>query len=278
MQLREILAIVTGPGDEHVVDLAEQIVDQNSGRLSMLVVNWIPTLPLLIEGGSVAAIWKELSISAQRELEQEVGKVKAKLSHTRDSANMRSALLDPASTQSAAGLHARYADLAVVGRPNKAATRHAHGLVEGVLFQSGRPALIAPPEWRRQTVGRRVLIAWKPTREAARALGEAEHFLLDAEDVTLAMVDAEPTEHGYGFVPGEDIAAHLVARGADVDLVNLDSTGGGEARAILDQAAAIGADLIVMGGYGHNRMSEFVFGGVTRDMLRASTVPILMAH
>jgi nucleotide-binding universal stress UspA family protein len=165
-----------------------------------------------------------------------------------------------------------------VGRPTQANAEGSHALVEGALFYSGRPVLIAPPEWKRRQIGKRVLVCWKPTREAARAVGDADDFLLNASKVTVATVDARPSADAYGPVPGADLAAHLARRGVTAEVANLDSLGHSETWAILDQAVAIDADLIVMGGYGHSRMGEFLFGGMTRDMLRTSTAPLLLAH
>ena len=137
---------------------------------------------------------------------------------------------------------------------------------------------IVPQDWKQRQIGQSVLIAWKPTREAARALADAEDFIACADRVTVVTIDAESSEEGYGAQPGADIAAHLASREAKIELLNLASAGRGEARAVLDQALAVDADLIVMGGYGRPRMSEFIFGGVTRDMVHGATVPVLMSH
>jgi nucleotide-binding universal stress UspA family protein len=91
-------------------------------------------------------------------------------------------------------------------------------------------------------------------------------------------VDAKPSENGYGDHPGADITAHLARRGLKVELVNLDSLGRSHAQTIQDHAIAVKADLVVMGGYGRSRLSEFIFGGLTREMLQTSDIPVLMAH
>jgi nucleotide-binding universal stress UspA family protein len=147
-----------------------------------------------------------------------------------------------------------------------------------VVFGSGRPAIAVPPKWKPAPIGRKVLVCWKPTREAARALADADHFLTTAEKVGIVTVDAKPSIAGYGDQPGADITAHLARRGISPELFNLASSGRTEAKAVLDQAVAMGADLIVMGAYGRSRVSEFIFGGMTREMLRTSTVPLLLSH
>jgi nucleotide-binding universal stress UspA family protein len=99
-----------------------------------------------------------------------------------------------------------------------------------------------------------------------------------SEAVTVVTVDAKPKMFGHGDQPGANIAAHLQRRGLKADVRNVDSMGRSAAAAILEEAKALDADLVVMGGYAHSRLRELVFGGATRDLLRVATVPILMAH
>lgn len=145
------------------------------------------------------------------------------------------------------------------------------------MFDSGRPVIVVPSAWKTGTIGKNVLIAWKPTREAVRAVADADEFLMQAQTVSVVTVDAKPSQ-GYSEQPGADIAAHLAFRGAKTRLFNLDSAGRSETRTILMQARDIGADLIVMGGYGRSRLSEMIFGGVTREMLKSADVPVFMSH
>jgi len=91
-------------------------------------------------------------------------------------------------------------------------------------------------------------------------------------------VDAKPKMFGHGDQPGANIAAHLSRRGLPAEVRNVDSMGRSAALAILEEAGALQADLVVMGGYAHSRLRELVFGGATRELLRAAAVPLLMAH
>jgi nucleotide-binding universal stress UspA family protein len=278
MRYRDILSIVTGRADEHVISLTEQLAEQNAAYVSTLVVNWRPSATAVMDPWTIEPVWSDLIAGAEKHLATAVADVQTRLERDQDVQKPESMLLDIGGARMAVGSRARHSDLAIVGRPAKTNAEGSHALVEGALFHSGRPVLVAPPEWKRRQVGKRVLVCWKPTREAARALGDADDFLLNASKVTVATVDARPSGEGYGPVPGADIAAHLARRGVTVEVANLDSLGRDETWAILDQALAIDADLIVMGGYGHSRMGEFIFGGVTRDMLKASAVPLFLAH
>jgi nucleotide-binding universal stress UspA family protein len=178
-----------------------------------------------------------------------------------------------------AAVHARYADVAVMTRPaDGAGIEMREEIVEGVLFYSGRPALIAPPGWKGDYIAKRAVVAWDASREATRALSEADDILEFSEKVTVLTVDAKPKAFGHGDQPGANIAGHLQRRGLNADVHNVESKGRAPAEAILEEADRLGADLLVMGGYAHSRLRELVFGGATRDLLRVAHIPVLMAH
>ncbi|HVV31766.1 MAG TPA: universal stress protein, partial [Vitreimonas sp.] len=149
-------------------------------------------------------------------------------------------------------------------------------IFEGALFRSGRPLVLVPRAWKRGTLGDTVLIAWKPTREATRAIADAAPFISGAKTVTIATVDGELDDDRQE--PGYDVSRQLAGAGANVAVRNIASQGRATEIAIADEARALGADLIVMGGYGHARIAEFVFGGVTRSLSRDCPVPVLMSH
>lgn len=149
---------------------------------------------------------------------------------------------------------------------------------EGVLFGSGRPVLLVPPSWKGLELGRNVVVAWNGKREAARALADAAPLLDKADLVTIMTVDAQPSVDGVGPAPGADIAAHLARRGLRVEVRNLDGLGRDSSDILMEGAARIGADLIVMGGYGRARLREWIFGGVTRAVIENAQVPVFMSH
>lgn len=171
-------------------------------------------------------------------------------------------------------LSARYADLVIAGQPEPqeaAGSRLAGELVLG----AGRPVLFVPYAGRFADAGRRVLIAWNASREAARAVTDALPILTRADSVEVVAF-APGGDHGE--IPGADLAHYLARHGvkaaASRDLAPDVEIG---AR-ILSRAADAGADLIVMGGYGRSRLRELVLGGATKSILEAMTAPVLMAH
>jgi nucleotide-binding universal stress UspA family protein len=176
-------------------------------------------------------------------------------------------------------LHARYADLMILGQPDpdddSAGGRH---LPERVVLGSGRPALMLPYIGARLTIGQRVAIAWDASREAARAVADAMPFLAQARAVTVVLVNPRPSWLGHGAEPGADIALHLARHGIKVEVKRIEAPDLDPADALLAHIADDSIDLLVMGLYGHSRLRETVLGGVSRKMLQSMTVPVLMAH
>lgn len=176
-------------------------------------------------------------------------------------------------------LHARYADLAILGQvnPDHPPRGSAAEIVQHVLLASGRPVLAIPYIARSGPIGRNVLVGWNGSREAARALNDAIPFIAGAQAVTVLAINPRQGIGGDGDVPAADIALHLARHGLRVTADHI-LTEIGEGDALLDYAADRGCDLVVVGGYGHSRLHEFVLGGVTRRLLRSMTVPVLLSH
>ena len=182
-------------------------------------------------------------------------------------------------------LHARYADLAIVGQPNSQDKRSdgSDGIPATMLLSSGRPALVVPFAGRFETVGEHVLVAWNATREAARALNDALPLLRTARLVTVLAInpdrwmDASPNVSS-GDLASADISLHLARHGVKAEAAHTVAKDISAGEALLSYASDIGADLIVAGAYGHSRMRELAFGGVTRTLLNEMTVPVLFSH
>jgi nucleotide-binding universal stress UspA family protein len=179
---------------------------------------------------------------------------------------------------SAATLFARLArrfDIAVVGQARRETGPAEELLIEGALFDSGRPMIVVPYIQKRGLKLERVLACWDGGRTAARAIGDAMPFLERAGSVELVIV----AEHGKNDeITGANMAEHLSRHGVAVEVKRITKGDIDVRDAILSYAADRDADFIVMGGYGHSRLREFVLGGVTRGILATMTVPVLMSH
>jgi len=180
----------------------------------------------------------------------------------------------------AAVAHARSGDLFVMGQaePGDSEQRFDGELLTTTILSSGRPVLVVPYTGPPATMGTHVLVAWDGGREAARAVADAMPFLERARQVTLMAArpaDADRSEDDVALAQGVAyLRAHGIAAGVSIE--GDAETGVGER--LLSRAADLGADLVVMGAYAHPRLRSVVLGGVTRTMLRAMTVPVLMSH
>ncbi len=173
------------------------------------------------------------------------------------------------------GRIARRFDLAVVGQaqPEKGAAEEL--MIEGALFESGRPVIVVPYIQKQGLTLERVMACWDGGARAARAIADAMPLLERAKAVDLVIV----TEHGkHDEITGANMSEHLARHGVTVEVKRIAKGDIHVQDAILDYVADSGADFIVMGGYGHSRLREFILGGVTRSILASMTVPVLMSH
>ncbi len=126
--------------------------------------------------------------------------------------------------------------------------------------------------------GERVVVAWDGSRPSARAIGSAMPLIETAAEVRVALVDPKAGSAAHGAEPGAELGAALARHNANVSVDRLPTLDRPVAKVLLEHASDAGADLVVLGAYGHSRFAEAVFGGVTRDMLRDASLPLLMAH
>jgi nucleotide-binding universal stress UspA family protein len=178
-------------------------------------------------------------------------------------------------------LHARYADLIVIGQtdPDDYQTGVATTFPGLVALSSGRPSLIVPYYAEAfPKLGTNVLVAWNGSREATRAVTDALPLLRRAKQVTVMPVHAKPRRDTHGEMPGSDIALYLARHGVNAEVRQSYADAIGVGDELLARASDMDSDLIVMGAYGHSRLREIVLGGVTQTLMKHMTVPVLMAH
>ena len=167
-------------------------------------------------------------------------------------------------------------DLVVVGQANSDKAMPDEVVDEGVLFESGRPVIFVPFIQKAGLKLDRVMVCWDGSRAAARAIADSMPFLRKAKQVEVVIISDKPGKRDE--VPGADLGQHLARHGLKVDVKRITSPDIDVPSTMLSYAADSSADMIVMGGYGHSRLREFVLGGATRGLLEAMTVPVLMSH
>jgi nucleotide-binding universal stress UspA family protein len=170
--------------------------------------------------------------------------------------------------------HARVHDLTVLEKDVEFLSLE-EGILDEALFQSGRPAIVVPPNVHEFRC-KRVLVAWDGSSKAARAVNDALPFLRAADKVEIVSVEGEKDLRRS--VPGSDLAPHLERHGVEVIVDARTALDGDVAATLRDQAGLFGADMIVMGAFLHSRLREIVLGGVTRSMLKDSRIPLFLAH
>lgn len=170
----------------------------------------------------------------------------------------------------------RYASLVVIGRPGADEENISPATVKAAIYDCARPVVIAPPEGNVGTLSS-VLVAWNGSAQAARAVGAAMPFLEKAGTVTLLVADAQPEE-----VDAPRLQRNFERHGIAATVQTLKTgalTGRGRGRALLSHARETGADLLVMGAYGHGGLTNFLgLGGATAKVISACPVPLLLAH
>ncbi len=151
------------------------------------------------------------------------------------------------------------------------------GLQNDLILKSGRPVLIIPPNQAEGPFGSKILVAWNATRESASAINGGMPFIKRADEVVVLTVLSSQRRERDLDIEGHELAAHLARHGAKPVVAHVEKSKPSTGEQILDEAKAAGCDLIVMGGFGHTRLHEFVFGDVTRFMLKRADLPILVA-
>ena len=164
-------------------------------------------------------------------------------------------------------------DLVVVGRSTDSVGDVTRSVVETALFACGRPVLVAP-RVSPMTIGKRILVGWNRSASSAHAISSALPLMRKAELVTLFMIETGAKE---GPEPDE-VASYLSLHGISAEVKSAPQSNERVSATLLKEAANISADLLVMGAFSHSRLREFVLGGVTKDILAAAEVPVLMTH
>lgn len=177
------------------------------------------------------------------------------------------------STDSGIGAYGRVADVVVVGRPGAGRGDPRRATLESVLFEAGRPILIAPRQ-APEKMGETIVISWNRSTETARTVGFAMPVLKRAKRVLVLTVTGAVSPG-----PSADALAKALQRhGLTVDVSEVDSGSRPPGHVILDQCAAFGADLLVKGGYTQSRLRQMIFGGATSEILATAEIPVFMAH
>lgn len=257
-------------------DYAISVASTFGAHLTGISYAYEPVLPPTLMGGIPAEVITAQRAESEKAANATIERFEQAANRAGVSADSRALSASLAGASDLFGRIARRFDVSVVGQaePDKVAPEEL--IIEAALFESGRPVIVVPYIQKDGLKLDRVMVCWDASRTAARALGDAIPFLMRAKSIDVVMVASERAKSDE--IPGADIAHHLARHGLTVDVKRIVTGGTDVPSTILSYAADASADFIVMGGYGHSRLREFILGGATRGILSSMTVPALMSH
>ncbi|MGB7180757.1 MAG: universal stress protein [Burkholderiaceae bacterium] len=270
-------------GLDHTEDQIGRIVelaDRSDAHLTVPLIEALPPTPPVMEvpiseelAAKIQAVHSRASVRA-REFEE--------MLHRKGlSAEVVPVVCEAYEIGHRIGWHGRFADVAIVAAAFHSAPKIGHRIVSGLLFESGKPVLVEPPAHPGVPLDfspAKVLIAWDGGLASSRAVAHAISLLQSSTEVHIVCIDLDVNDSLSSRSEGWELADYLSRHSLNVTVTEL-SAGGLAIDAVLNRhATEVGVDLIVMGGFGHSRLRNWVLGSTTRSMLSSCVVPVLMAH
>lgn len=260
-------------GRESLINTAIQLARQHNARLTGMFVS-LHNETLLPAYGLVAVDRVLKSAERDKELYRDAAEQFKKAT---EQYAIKVAWIADTPTQAPLQVSS-YVDLVITSQLqyNTRSGDNSFSLLNSLVLQSGKPVMLVPSEWRGSTVGKNIVVAWDQTREAIRAVSDAMPLLLAADKVNITTV--VPSKQDESSFSG--ISDYLSARGVNNEFhaLSKDKRNNTTAKVITNLGETIQADLYVLGGYGHSKFREIVFGGVTRHMIEHCSAPVLLSH
>jgi nucleotide-binding universal stress UspA family protein len=274
--VKDIVVNLSVAGSHSAADYAIAVASALEAHVAGVAFAYEPVIPATVMGGVPTEL-----IEAQRS--ENAAAAKTAIDHFNKAAaaaglssESRTLSTGIAGAGSLFGGIARRFDLAIVGQAQPDKYPPEDLIAESALFEAGRPMIVVPYIQKGGLKLDRVLVCWDGSRQAARAIADAMPLLARSKSVEVVIVANERGKEDE--IPGADIGQHLARHGLKVDVKRITAGSIDVGNAILSHAADMSADFLVMGGYGHSRLREFILGGVTRTILASMTVPALMSH
>lgn len=260
-----ILHLERDPARDISRDFAASVAEIFAAHLTAVIFNFDSSIP----ADALAELFTESEAEARGAVER------FELSMKRGDISVETRLVS--GTSKTFSEMARCFDLSIVMQSDDHKGVSNSILIETTLFDSGRPLIIVPGVQQQTLKLEKVVCCWDGSRTAARAINDALPFLKKADAVELLIVADEKTANEPAL-RGTEIGRHLARHDIRVGVKTIPVADTDIANTILSHVVHGQTSLLVMGGYGHSRLREFVFGGVTREMLSAMTIPVFMSH
>ncbi|MBD9525390.1 MULTISPECIES: universal stress protein [Paracoccus] len=277
MPYKSILTVMTSEAQHEQLESAIAMTRREEGHLDAFCLGIDHTQSGYYYAGASAYVFQESIDQAMAAAAALEHKVRDRL-HAEDIRwAVDSAVAQMGGLSTLVGMRARYADLVVMGQPyGKDAPPDAEAITEAALFEGSAPVLIVPGHLR-EPFGKKILIAWNQSSEAMVAVRRAMPLLQAAEQVEITVIDPSPNGPERSD-PGGALCQMLTRQGVKAEIAVLARTLPQISEIINRRATEIGADMVVMGAYGHSRFRQAILGGATRNMLEKATVPVFMAR
>lgn len=278
MRYKTILTVITGEDQHTQLDAAIDITRREDAHLEVFCLGVDHSQAGYYYAGASAYVFQETIDRAMAAAQDLEASIRERLAPEDIRWSVESAVAQVGGLTTLIGMRARFSDLVVLTRPyGETASPDAVAVTEAALFEGSAPVLIVPDSGLPADFGQKIMIAWNQSEEAMTAVRRAMPLLARAESVEITVIDPSP-DGIEGADPGAALAQMLGRHGIRVDVAVLARTQTQISDIIGRRAAETGADLVVMGAYGHSRFRQAILGGATRNMLGKANVPILMAR
>ncbi|MBP2562449.1 nucleotide-binding universal stress UspA family protein [Neorhizobium galegae] len=274
MSFSTILTAVRSDAGDEEIQAAARLARSAVAHLSVLLISIAAPPPVGAHMVTVSTAWRKERQADQAKLRLRADEVEKLLADALTPHNVTECYTELFHVDNIVGQDARYADLMVLGPGTLQDPALRNAVIDGALFHANLPVLLVPNETIATIEPENVVIAWNGSLEAIQAVKRGRSLLKSAREVTIAIVDPDANNQQSA----QELSAYLLRSHVDSRIDVLRSDGRTTHQALDDCAHDVGADLIIMGAYGHSRLRELIFGGVTRSMLGNPKRPIFLAR
>ena len=261
---------------KHRVGSAIDLVHHYDASLSALFVVPDYFVPSYVEAQISTDIITQISDQAMESAKETQGKIRTQIEAAGESVDC---YIEEGNLIGILSDYSRYNDLLILGQSQTDDPDNlSEGLADHLVIEGGAPCLVIPYIGTRQTLGKRVLLAWNGSRESARAMRDALPLLQRADEVSVLLIKPKSHDEAHTAIEEKVILDYLSNHGVEAKINLCIDKHLDPGNTILAQVSNNDIDLIVMGAYGHSRLREIILGGATRHLLTEMTVPLFISH
>ncbi len=279
MNYKTLVTVVRNPElDSDHLEAAIALAQANGAHLHVLALGIERVPPEALYGGAASIAVQGTIADAIEEAEISEKAVSERLNRSDITADVHRVVAQMGAVTQVVARMVNLSDLVVLPQPyGEGRTIEDVAITEAALFSTRTPVMVLPAGTKEVPAPTSVVVAWNQSSEALSAIRAALPMLAAADKVDLLVID--PPKHGPGYAdPGTMLAEMLSRHGVNAEVSVVAQTMPKVSDVIDRHVADLGAEMVVMGAYGHSRLLEAILGGTTRNMLERSKVPILMSH